>query len=95
MAAKLNIDSMFCINVEKHGNSRRVTSEILTNISGHNILLVEDALESGKSLIAAKKNLESKGAIVQTLALYILPGSEIKPDYYLETKEQIPKFPWE
>jgi hypoxanthine phosphoribosyltransferase len=52
-------------------------------------------LEAGKSLIAAKKYLEGKKAIVKTACLYIMPNAEIKPDFYLKEVKTVIKFPWE
>lgn len=83
----LNVKEMYCLTVKKSGSERKVVTEILDDLSGKNILLVEDLLESGRSLIAAKKYLEAKGALVKTACLYALPESEIKPDFFLKRAE--------
>jgi hypothetical protein len=46
-------------------------------------------------MIVAKKHLESKGAQAITAYLYIIPQSELIPDYFLEKVNELPKFPWE
>src|SRR5437016_5196221 len=95
LSSYLNVKDMYCITVKKVGNERKVTNEILENIKGKQILLVEDMLETGKSLRAAKKYLEEKEAIVKTACLYTLPLSEIKPDYVLREVKEVITFPWE
>jgi len=95
LASRLKVKDMYCLTVRKVGEERKVLSDILENISGKNILLVEDMLETGKSLIVAKKYLEDKGAVVKTACLYIMPQSEIKPNYFLKQIDEVEKFPWE
>jgi len=95
LSSSLKIKNMYCLTVKKYDIERKVTSEISEDLIGKKILLVEDMLETGKSLIVAKRYLETKGAIVQTGCLYIMPISEIEPDYYLKIIEEVAKFPWE
>lgn len=59
------------------------------------ILLVEDTLESGRSLVEARDVLTSKGAQVWTAAFYYRSNSVVKPDFTLGIMDAIPKFPWE
>ena len=95
LATKLNVKNMYCLTVKKTDDKRRVTTEIQEEIMGKQILLVEDMLETGKSLITARQYLEEKGAFVKTACLYTMPKSEIKPDYYLREIKKIITFPWE
>jgi hypoxanthine phosphoribosyltransferase len=95
LSSNLTIKDMYCLTVKKHGSDRRVVTQVTEPLTGVRVLLVEDVLETGTSLIAAKEYLESKGAVVETAALYIQPRSQIIPDYYLEIREQVPTFPWE
>ena len=95
LASRLVVSDMYCLTVKKEGSTRRVVTEIREELSGKSVLLVEDMLESGRSLIAAMQYLESLGATVQTLALYASPASAITPDYYVSVQEKLPEFPWE
>ncbi|NTU46494.1 NUDIX domain-containing protein [Candidatus Roizmanbacteria bacterium] len=95
LASKLKVKQMFCLSVTKMGNERKVTTEISEDISGKTILLVEDMLETGKSLIVVKKYLEQKGALVKTACLYTMSISQIQPDYSLRAVSEVPHFPWE
>ena len=80
---------------KKRHEKRVVTTEIIQPLTDKKILLVEDMIETGRSLLEAKHYLEKKGAKVKTACLYTMPQSEIKPDYFLKQIEIIPTFPWE
>lgn len=95
LSSKLKVKTMYCLTVKKLEDKRRVTSEITEDISGKKILLVEDMLETGKSLVVAKDYLEEKGAIVKTACLYTMPISEINPTYSLMEIREVTNFPWE
>lgn len=95
LATKLNVKDMYCLTIKKVGEERRATSDVNEDISGKSILLVEDALETGRSIIVAGDYLKQKGAIVQTACLYTVDETEIEPDYSLGKVPQIPTFPWE
>jgi len=95
LSSYLNIKDLFCLNVKKIGSKRQVTTIINEDIRGKNVLLVEDMLETGKSLIVAKQYLEGKGAIVKTACLYTMPISEIKPSYFIKEVTSAVEFPWE
>jgi hypoxanthine phosphoribosyltransferase len=75
---------MYCLNVAKRGEERQVTTLIVDDLSGQNVLLVEDMLETARSMKAARSYLEKdKGANIKTACLYTMPNSEIAPDYFL------------
>ncbi len=95
LSGLLSVKEMYCLTVKKVGDQRKVMSDITENLSGKKVLLVEDILETGKSLQVAKEYLEAKGAEVQTACLYTMPMSEIRPDYSLKEVAEIAHFPWE
>ena len=95
LSTELRVKEMYALTVKKVGDERKVMSEILEDLHGKKILLVEDMLETGKSLIVAKKYLGSKGAEVKTACLYTMPHSEIVPDFSLEQVNEVQHFPWE
>src|SRR5690242_5307656 len=94
LAQHLGVDEMYCLTVKKIDQKRIVVTEITTDIKNKQILLVEDILETGRSLVYAKEYLEKKGAIVQTASLYKLPTSEIIPDYFLNEITEVYTLPW-
>lgn len=95
LSSELGVKDMYALTVKKVGEERKVTSDILEDVSGKKILLVEDMIETGKSLIVAKEYLEKKGAEVKTACLYTMPISEIRPDFSLKEVAEIVPFPWE
>lgn len=92
LSSQLAVPTMHCMSVEKR---KRVLTNILEDIHGKNILLVEDAIDTGRNLIMVKKYLEEKGAVVYTACLYTSPRSETTPDYFLRQVDATPEFPWE
>lgn len=95
LARDLHVKDVYAITVRRVGEERRLTVDILEDIRGKHLLLVEDMIETGRGLILAKEHLESRGAIVKTACLYIMPISEIEPDFYLRNVEEVVRFPWE
>lgn len=95
LSTLLDVKNMSAIEVAKDGEGRRVVAAPTYDIKGLEILLVEDVLESGKSLDVGEKYLVSKGATVKTACLYTMPESEIEPDYSLKEIEYVVTFPWE
>ena len=91
----LGVKSMFCLNVDNIEGQRVVNSNINYPLSGKKLLLVEDMLETGKSLIVAKEFLEEKGAEVKTACLYTMPITECSPDAHIKVVDEVIDFPWE
>ena len=63
--------------------------------TGKRLLLIEDCLESGKSLQEAKRILESADNEVRTASLFITDGTQTEPDFFLARLPVPPRFPWE
>ena len=95
LVSRLGVHDMYCVSVEKEGGERKVKSEIMSDLLNKSVLLVEDMLETGRSLIVAKKYLEGKGACVKTACLYVLPQAEFVPDFFLRRTKEVVRFPWE
>lgn len=96
LVAQLAIADMYALNVKKRGSERIVTTNIDEDLSGRHLLLVEDVLESGGSLLAAEEYLEEqKRAIVGTVAIYFTAASEVIPDFTLGQIDEVPHFPWD
>ncbi len=95
LSRQLKIQDMYVLKVRNEGNERKIMAEVFTDVRNKKVLLVEDMLETGKTMIVVKDYLESKGAIVRTACLYVMPHTEMKPDYYLEERSAVEHFPWE
>ncbi len=59
------------------------------------ILLVEDMLESGKSMKWANEYYSKLGYEMKTASLFITKETTCMPDYYVDTVDKNLKFPWE
>ncbi|MEX0616564.1 MAG: phosphoribosyltransferase [Candidatus Woykebacteria bacterium] len=95
LASYLGVGEMYCLTIRKFGQERKLVSKITGDLENKKVLLVEDMLETGGSLIAARKYLESKGTVVKTVCLYTTPTSKVEPDFYLKKINKVEKFPWE
>ena len=62
---------------------------------GANLLLIEDRLETGKSLEFVQAKLSERGANVKTAAFYIRSDTIVTPDFYLGLDDDELIFPWE
>jgi len=93
LAKILNVTDVVALRMKRDGK-RRIISAELPAMNGRKILLVEDMIETGRSLIEGKKFLEECGAEVRTACLYTMPISEIRPDYFLREIPEIADFPW-
>ena|SRR3989338_5519881 len=91
----LNVKDLLVLKVRKEGDGRKVVAEVVADVTNKKVLLVEDMLETGQSLIVTKAYLESKGASVKTVCLYTMPITEIQPDFFIREVQEVQKFPWE
>jgi hypoxanthine phosphoribosyltransferase len=62
---------------------------------GHVLLLIEDVLETGASLVHARNILADMGAAVRTASLWYRAKSIIVPDFSLGLRDDQLSFPWE
>jgi len=95
LAQIFNIKKTLGISHQKNGETIKVQlSE--KELKNENILLVEDSIETGKTLYTIEKELISLGANVKTVCIYVSAKStqQKKPDFYLGVRE-IPNFVWE
>ncbi len=95
LARDLDVRPMYAVTVRRIGDERKLTVDIVEDIRGKRLLVVEDMIETGRGLMLAKEHLESKGARVETACLYTMALSEIVPDYSLREVPDVVRFPWE
>jgi len=94
LARHFDVKDLYALTVKKREGKRQVLNKIIDDLSGKKVLLVEDIVDSGKSMSAAKKYLESRNAKVMTAAVYMKPSAVFRPDYVAGTDENV-QFPWE
>lgn len=72
-----------------------VLSTLTGSIKGKRILLVDDLVDHGGTMIKMVSYLKKKGtAEVTTAVLFVKPWSTFKPDFYLKTTDSWVVFPW-
>lgn len=66
------------------------------SVEGKKVLLVDDLVDTGKSMLLAKEHLEGKNAEVKTATLIYKKTSEIKPDFFGKKEKEWKwiVFPW-
>ncbi|MDP7975905.1 MAG: phosphoribosyltransferase [Thermoprotei archaeon] len=65
------------------------------NFKNKNVLIVDDIIDSGKTMAFVKKELEDEAASVKLAALLKKPWSEIEPDFCAGITDKWVVFPWE
>ena len=73
-----------------------ILSTLSEDVKEKRVLLVDDLVDQGDTMIGVKRFLGEKGAkIVETAVLFKKPWSKTHPDYFLETTEEWIVFPFE
>lgn len=73
-----------------------ITQKIHGKIRGKNVLIVDDVVDSGRSLIEIVRHVSSKKPKnLKVATIYIKPWSEVIPDYYISKTDSWIIFPWE
>ena len=82
------------ISHQKENGEIRVQVSI-KDLENENILLIEDSIETGKTLYSIERELIKLGANVKTVCIYVSSAStqEKYPDFFLDVRE-IPDFVW-
>jgi uncharacterized protein len=92
----LQVKRIYTIGLE-YKNSQR--HELLyysyPEIKENTILLIEDFLETGRSLQKGKQDLQKQGKLVFTACLAYSHHTEIIPDFSFGVFEHLPRLPWD
>jgi hypothetical protein len=73
-----------------------ITQPISESPEGKNILMVDDVVDTGESIIVARKHVMDHGAkVVKVATIHMKPWSKIIPDYYVSCTEDWVMYPWE
>ncbi len=74
----------------------RVLSSPLATVKGRRLLLVDDLVDEGHTMAAAKLRLQRMAPkSIETAVIFKKPWSEFEPDYYLEVTDAWVVFPFE
>jgi hypoxanthine phosphoribosyltransferase len=98
LSDRLNVKKVASIGISYEGSGR--TNPMVYSLpspvkKGQKILLIEDRIESGKSLKKAMEILDSQGAVTHTACYFSSNSSVLRPDYYLHETDDDIIFPWE
>ncbi|MCI2419582.1 hypothetical protein MOQ72_19230 [Saccharopolyspora sp. K220] len=98
LASALRVSRLGSIGV-RYSDAQRKTPEIVASASGlrpsDKVLLVEDAIESGRSLMHAAEAIQPQVELLKTAAYFRQPTSIPDLDFVVEERVQLPRFPWE
>lgn len=73
-----------------------LTQPVSISVEDKNVLLLDDVVDTGKSLQLVKEHIIGNGArMVKTASIYFKPWSIIVPDYYERNTRRWVVFPWE
>ena len=98
LSDKINVKKIASIGIAYEHNDRERFSLYSSPVfvgNDLNILIVEDRIESGRSLKLATDYFRKNSAIIRTASYYVQTDSIIIPDYYLSTTNENIIFPWE
>ncbi len=91
-----SVATSFYLGVNETKPKPVITQEISGSVKGKKVLVVDDLVDSGKSLKLVLSYIKNEGASkVKTATLYRKPWSVIVPDYCLKETGNWVVFPWD
>ncbi len=73
-----------------------ITQPLILDVRDKNVLIVDDVVDSGRTLEIVSQQVRLRGAKnVKSAALFVKPRSIINPDYYVVKTTKWVLFPWE
>jgi hypoxanthine phosphoribosyltransferase len=91
-----NVRAEFYLGVAETKCEPSLTQPISVAVAGKTVLIVDEVVDTGKSLKLVKEHIIEEGAVeARTATVYCKPWSNGKPDYYSKKTENWIVFPWE
>lgn len=91
-----NIKIEFYDNTTRASDDPIITQEISENVEGKVVLIVDDVVDSGKSLEAAIEHIKLKNPKeIKSATLYYKKHSIITPNYFIKETQSWIVYPWE
>jgi uncharacterized protein len=95
-AHTLNIKIEFYMGIGKTARNPVVVQPLVEDLTGKNVLVVDDVSDTGRSMKVAMDHMIGKGAAgAKTATVYYKPQSIFKPDFFAESTSDWIIFPWE
>ena len=102
LSDQLNVRRLACLQVvyytgvNERAGEPEVRCPLNAEVSGLNVLVVDDVADSGNSLMVVRRYMEGLGAgEIRVATLHFKPWSVFKPDYYAEEADRWIIYPWE
>jgi hypothetical protein len=91
-----NVRAEFYLGVAKTKGDPVITQPVSTSVKGKKVLIVDEVVDTGKSLRLVKSHLKEQGATeVKIMTIYYKPWSIVVPDWYAKETSRWIVFPWE
>ncbi len=86
----------FYVDVGKTSDKPVITQPLNVNLSGSDVLIVDDVADTGETLILVKEHINALGAgSIKIATLHKKPWSKIKPDFFVDETDSWIIYPWE
>jgi len=90
-----NVKAKFYLGVAKTKSEPVITQPVSVSMDGKKVLIVDDVVDTGKSLSLVRLHSKEQGATDVNATIFYKPWSVVTPDLYeLKTSHRI-VFPWE
>lgn len=90
------VEVKFYKGIEERAERPIITQPLTVDVKGKNVLIVDDVVDSGRTLEIVTEQVRLRGAkSVRTAVLFYKPKSIIKPDFYAQEVREWVVFPWE
>jgi len=91
-----SVGAEFYVGLYETNIEPRLTHPVTVDVLDKRILLVDDVVDTGKSIVLIKGHLSRQGVKeTRLLTLYYKPWSVVKPDFYSKETSDWIVFPWE
>ena len=94
IAKQMKINDVRPIDIERIGDQRRISYDIIGDIKGKKVLIIEDDITTGKGPFMVRKVFQEREAEVKLASVYVIPETKDGLDYYSKVYEKIPNYPW-
>jgi len=90
------VEVKFYRGVEETAEKPVITQPLVTEVRGKKVLIIDDVVDSGRTLQIVTEQVRLRGAKeLKSAALYYKPRSIIRPDYFIASTSKWILFPWE
>jgi hypoxanthine phosphoribosyltransferase len=90
------VEVKFYKGIEERAERPIITQPLTADVKGKNVLVVDDVVDSGRTLEIVTEQVRLRGArSVRTAVLFYKPKSIIRPDFFAQETSEWVVFPWE